>query len=55
VDTSKKIFLGIGIIGVAVGGFLLTKFLTRNTIKLKYSTVKIQQFDTPPVEEPLTD
>ena len=54
-DTSKKIYLAIGVIGLAVGGFLLTKFLTRNVIRLKYSTVELQQFDTPPVEEPLTD
>jgi hypothetical protein len=52
VDRRKKIFLIIGLIGVAVGGFVLTKFLTRNVRRIRGGTVTLQTFDTPPIEEP---
>jgi hypothetical protein len=55
VDRRKKIFLIIGFIGVAVGGFVLVKFLTRNVRKIRGGTVTLQTFDTPPIEEPLTE
>jgi hypothetical protein len=55
VDRRKKIFLIIGLIGVAVGGFVLTKFLTRNVRRIRGGTVTLQKFDTPPIEEPLTE
>ena len=54
-DRSKKIFLGIGILGVAVGGFVLTKYLTRNVRKIRGGTVTLQTFDEPTSEEPLTE
>ena len=54
-DRRKKIFLIIGLIGVAVGGFVLTKFLTRNVRRIRGGTVTLQTFDTPPIEEPLTE
>ena len=54
-DKKKKVLVVIGLIGVAVGGFALAKYLTRNTVHLKYATIKLQQFSTPPDETPLTD
>lgn len=54
-DKKKKILVIIGLIGVAIGGFILTKYLTRNTVHLKYSTITLQKYDTAPVEEELTD
>ncbi len=54
-DRRKKIFLGIGIVGVAVGGFVLTKYLTRNVRKIRGGTVTLQTFDAPTSEEPLTE
>ena len=53
-DRRKKIFLAIGFIGVAVGGFVLVKFLTRNVRKIRGGQITLQKFDTPPIEEPLT-
>jgi hypothetical protein len=54
-DTKKKVLIIVGLIGVAVGGFVLTKYLTRNTVHLKYSTINLKKYDTAPTEEPLTD
>ena len=54
-DRSKKIFLIIGIVGVAVGGFVLTKYLTRNIRTIRGGSVTLQTFDTPASEEPLTE
>ena len=54
-DAKKKVLIIIGLVAVAVGGFVLTKYLTRNTVHLKYTTIKLQQFSTPPDETPLTD
>jgi len=50
---SKKILIVIGIIGVAIGGFALTKYLTRNVRRIRGGTVTLQTYDTPPSEEPL--
>jgi pyrimidine operon attenuation protein/uracil phosphoribosyltransferase len=55
VDKRKKLFLAIGFVGVAVGGFVLAKFLTRNVRKIRGGTVTLQTFDTPPVDTPLTE
>jgi hypothetical protein len=52
---TQKILLVVGILGVAVGGFVLTKYLTRNVRKIRGGTVTLQTFDTPPNEEPLTE
>jgi hypothetical protein len=53
--TRKKILLIIGIIAVGVGGFALTKYLTRNVRRIRGGEVKLQTFDTPPNEEPLEE
>lgn len=52
---AQKILLVVGIIGVGVGGFALTKYLTRNVRKIRGGTVTLQTYDTPPSEEPLTE
>jgi pyrimidine operon attenuation protein/uracil phosphoribosyltransferase len=52
---AQKILLVVGIIGVAIGGFTLAKYLTRNVRKIRGGTVTLQTFDTPPSEEPLTE
>jgi beta-lactamase regulating signal transducer with metallopeptidase domain len=52
---AKKILLIVGIIGVIIGGFTLTKYLTRNLRKIRGGTVTLQTFDTPPNEEPLAE
>jgi hypothetical protein len=49
VNTSKKIFLGIGVVGVAVGGFLIAKYLTRNTRNYDYLKETLVNYDTPPI------
>jgi len=51
----QKILLVVGILGVAVGGFVLAKYLTRNVRKIRGGTVTLQTFDTPPIEEPLAE
>jgi hypothetical protein len=52
---AKKILLIVGIIGVAIGGFALTKYLTRNTIRQKYVTAHYIEYDEPPVVEPIKE
>ena len=46
---AQKILIAVGIVGVAIGGF----FLTRNVRKIRGGSVIIQTYDTPPNEEPL--
>jgi hypothetical protein len=55
VDRKKKIFLAIGLVGVAVGGFVLAKYLTRNVRKIRGGTITLQTFDEPPIDTPLTE
>jgi hypothetical protein len=52
---AKKILLIVGIIGVAIGGFALTKYLTRNVRKIRGGTVILQTYDTPTDEKPLSE
>jgi hypothetical protein len=52
---AQKILLVVGIVGVAIGGFVLAKYLTRNVRKIRGGTVTLQTFDAPPVEEPLSE
>ncbi len=52
---AQKILLVVGIVGVAIGGFVLAKYLTRNVRKIRGGTVTLQTFDTPPVEESLSE
>jgi hypothetical protein len=44
---AKKILIVVGILGVAIGGFALAKYLTRNTKKYKYYNVTISNSDEP--------
>lgn len=43
----KKILIVVGVIGLAIGGFALAKFLTRNTKKYKYYNVTISDSNEP--------
>ena len=52
---AQKILLVVGIVGVAIGGFVLTKYLTRNVRKIRGGTVTLQTYDAPPSEEPLSE
>lgn len=49
---TKKILIVIGLIGVAIGGFALTKWLTRNVKRVKGGVIRKQVFDEPakPIE-----
>ena len=49
---TKKIFLIVGILSLAVGGFALTKWLTRNVKRVKGGIIRTQTFDEPakPIE-----
>jgi hypothetical protein len=52
VSKAKKIFLIVGLVGVAIGGFALTKWLTRNTKRVRGGVIRKQTFDEPakPIE-----
>ena len=52
---AKKIFLIVGLVGVAIGGFALTKWLTRNVKRVKGGVIRIVEYDTPPSKEPLSE
>jgi hypothetical protein len=52
---AQKILLVVGIIGIGIGGFALTKYLTRNVRKIRGGTVTLQTYETPPNEEPLSE
>lgn len=51
----KKILLIVGVLGVAIGGFAIAKYLTRNVRRIRGGVVKFQTYDTPPDLEPLTE
>ena len=51
----KKILLIVGVVSVAIGGFALTKYLTRNVRKIRGGTVILKSYDTPPNEQPLIE
>ena len=54
--TKKKILLGIGLVGVAIGGYALVKFLTRNVWVGKYGNkITHVEFDTPPTAGEIED
>ena len=44
---SKKILLIVGILGVAIGGFALAKYLTRNVRKYKYYKITVKEEEEP--------
>lgn len=52
---AQKILLVVGVLSVAVGGFFLTKYLTRNVRKIRGGTVTLQTYEAPPSEQPLAD
>ena len=54
-NKAQKILLIVGILGIAFGGFYLTKYLTRNVVKIRGGTVTLQTYNTPPSEEPLSE
>jgi len=43
----KKILLAVGLVGVAIGGFALTKYLTRNVKRIVGGFVIKQTYDEP--------
>ena len=49
---TKKIILIVGLVGVDIGGYALTKFLTRNVKRVRGGVVRKQTFETPaePIE-----
>ena len=51
-NKAKKIYLIVAVIGIAVGGFVLTKWLTRNVKRVKGGVIRKQTFDEPakPIE-----
>jgi hypothetical protein len=51
----QKILLVLGIISVGIGGFVLTKYLTRNVIRVRGGVITVVEYETPPSEEPLSD
>lgn len=52
---AKKILLIVGIVGVAIGGFAITMYLTRNVRRVRGGVIRLQTYDTPPSEEPLEE
>jgi len=44
---AKKILLIVGIIGVAIGGFALTKYLTRNVKRYKFYNITVNEKEEP--------
>ena len=44
---AKKILIVVGVIGVAIGGFVLIKYLNRNTKNYKYYEVEIKDTEQP--------
>jgi hypothetical protein len=47
-NKAKKIFLIVGLVGVVIGGFVLTKWLTRNVKKVKGFIIVKETFDEEP-------
>jgi hypothetical protein len=52
---AKKILIVVGVVSLAIGGFALAKYLTRNVIRQKYVTAKFVDYKTPPIVEPITE
>jgi hypothetical protein len=44
---AKKILLIVGILGVAIGGFALAKYLTRNVKKYKFYNITVNEKEEP--------
>lgn len=43
----QKILLVLGIIGLGIGGFFITKYLTRNTKKYKFYSITVNDNKEP--------
>jgi hypothetical protein len=52
---AKKILLIVGVVGLAIGGFALTKYLTRNVRRIRGGTITLQEYETPVDEKPLNE
>jgi hypothetical protein len=44
---AQKILLVVGVLGVAIGGFVLAKYLTRNVRKYKFYKITVKEEDKP--------
>ncbi len=44
---AQKILIVVGVLGVVIGGFVLAKYLTRNTKKYKYYDITVSKSDEP--------
>lgn len=44
---AQKILLVVGVLGVAIGGFVLAKYLTRNVRKYKFYNITVKEEDKP--------
>lgn len=54
--TTKKILIGVGVLALAIGGYALTKYLTRNVWVGKYGNkINHVEFDTPPTAGEIED
>ena len=47
-NRTKKILIIVGLVGVAIGGFALTKWLTRNVKRVTGGAITKQTFDEQP-------
>jgi hypothetical protein len=52
---NKLFIISIIVIGIVILGYAITKYFNNDVEHLKYSTIKFQKFDEPPVELPLKD
>jgi homoserine acetyltransferase len=48
VSRTKKILIIVGLVGVSIGGFALTKWLTRNVNRVTGGVITTQTFDEQP-------
>jgi hypothetical protein len=46
-NKKQKILLIVGVLGLAFGGFVLTKYLTRNVHKYKFYKITVVEEDEP--------
>ena len=50
---TQKVLLVAGFLGIAIGGFVITMYLTRNVRRVRGGIVVLKQYDTPTNEDPL--
>lgn len=51
----NRLYIAIGVLGMAVTGFAVTKYLTRNVKRVRGGVIRVQNYDTPPVIQPLEE